>query len=185
MLRHLLIGGRTTVPRVRALHHRRDERLRRPQGPTLRGAACHRDRSRGLKRRSAHHELQRRGGHRGDGRRAPGDDVALGSGRRRARRRLDRGPGTTVAAHHVGHGRHLGRHRHRDRWPVHRGERPGYLDCRLSLAGLDDRHSHHRRRWRLHRASRFRRRVPGRAAQRRSGAGAGGIRPGRSRPDGH
>jgi hypothetical protein len=44
VLRHHLLVGVAAVPRVRALHHHGDERLRRPEGAQLRDAAGIRDR---------------------------------------------------------------------------------------------------------------------------------------------
>jgi hypothetical protein len=47
-------------------------------------------------------------------------------------------------------GRNLGRYRYRHRRPVHRGDRAGHLDRRLSDPGADDRHPHDRGGWRFH-----------------------------------
>ena len=124
LLRYLLIGGLAPVPGVRALHHRRHERLRRPQGAPLRRAAGERDCRRGPARGPPHHELERGGGDREDGVGASGDDPALGTGGGRARRRLDRRHRATRAPDHLRHGRHLGRYRHRHGRALQRGQRP-------------------------------------------------------------
>ncbi len=88
VLRHDLLVGVAAVPRVRALHHDGDERLRRPQGAQLRDAAGIGDRRLGLQGRSAHHGVERRRRHAQHGGRTARAHPALGPGGRRDRRRL-------------------------------------------------------------------------------------------------
>ncbi len=107
-----------------------------------------------------------------DGVGAAGPDASLRSRRGGARRRLGRRIGRKEAADHLRHRRHQRRHRHRRRRQVRRDRRPLDLDRRLPAPDADDRHPHHRRRWRLDRLSRPRRRLQGRAAERRRGARA-------------
>ena len=81
--------GVAAVPRVRALHHRVHERLRRAEGARLcQPGSTAALREAGFKRRPAHH-----GSNGGVATPAmvaekPGADAAVGAGRRRARRRL-------------------------------------------------------------------------------------------------
>ena len=115
VLRHDLLVGVAAVPRVRALHHDGDERLRRPQGAQLRDAARIGDRGLGLQGRPAHHGVQRRRRDARHGGRAAGAHPALGPGGRRDRRRLGGRPVGPAQPHHLRCRRHLGRYRHRDR----------------------------------------------------------------------
>ena len=177
MLRHDLLVGVAAVPRVRALHHDGDERLRRPQGPQLRDAAGIGDRRLGLQGRPAHHGIQRRRRHARHGGRAAGAHPALGPGGRRDRRRLGGRAVRQAQPHHLRCRRHLGRYRHRDGGRLRRGDGARYLDRRLPGDGADDRRAHDRRRRRLDRLRRPGRRLQGRAALGRRGAGTGGLRP--------
>ena len=179
VLRHDLLVGVAAVPRVRALHHDGDERLRRAQGAQLRDAARDRDRGLGLQGRPAHHGVQRRRGDAGDGGRAAGAHPALGPGGRRDRRRLGGRPVGPAQPHHLRCRRHLGRYRHRDRRRLRRGDGARHLDRGLPRDGADDRRAHDRRRRRLDRLRRPGRRLQGRTALGRRRAGTGRLRPGR------
>ena len=183
-LRHDLGPRRAAVPRVRALHDHRDERLHRPQGAPLRAPLRRPAEGRGRRRRPPHHGIERRRGDGGDGGGAAGDHPHVGPRRRRARRRLGGAAFRQDAPDHLRCRRHQRRYRHRDRRPLQRGDGAGHLDRRLPGAGADDRHHDDRRGRRQHRQGRCRRRLQGRARECGLEAGPGLLWPGRRGADG-
>ena len=110
--------------------------------------------------RSARDGLERRSGRR-DGRREAYPDAALGTGGRRAGRRLGGRPVEPAQADHLRRRRYFRRHRHRRRSRI--ATATALLDRRLSAARADDRRPHDRRRRRLDRAGRRRRGLPSRS----------------------
>ena len=180
--RLVVVRRRARVPRVRAHEHDVRQRVH----PRAHRAASRRPRreARATRHRCArvHHAGQRRrvdlhvGVALADGRRALGRDGRHGR-RHRARRRVQR-----AQPHHARHGRHQ-RGRFADRRRNAAADQPQPHRA-ASPARADARHGDDRRRRRLHRVGRRRLRLARRPAQRRLGARAGVLRPGRDATDG-